>query len=182
MKEIESKHKVSDTGRIRLYLEKHGAVFLGQGVQNDTFFDRPDRDISRQGCTLRLRIVDQVSAVITWKGPVETNTTVKTRQETEIVTDTPVNARSLLQSIGFEPVYCIEKERTSYTFEDCRVELDRLPLLGTFVEIEGPSQKVVEKVREQLGIESQHIKKSYLAMILEHCKKNGLPLEAASFG
>jgi adenylate cyclase class IV len=53
------------------------------------------------------------------------------------------------------------------------VELDELPHLGCFVEIEGPDEQSVLAVRDRLGLAGPGITKSYLAMLDAHC--GGLP-------
>ena len=58
--------------------------------------------------------------------------------------------------------------------DSCRVELDEIPHLGRFVEIEGPSDEVVMKVREKLGLGSLTlIKASYVAMLSAHLQERG---------
>ena len=48
----------------------------------------------------------------------------------------------------------------------CLVELDELPDIGAFVEVEGPDEKTVFAVSESLGLAGEPISESYLAMVL----------------
>jgi len=183
MQEIEAKYRVNDLAPIRSFLEENDATFLESSLQRDTFFDRPGGEFCQRGCSVRLRISDPSGkAIITYKGPVEENVDVKIRQEVEISADPPASASEMLALLGFDKVFVIEKRRSSYRFGDCRIELDELPLLGLFVEIEGPSGDKVEEMKLKLEIRAEHVRQSYLHMLIEHCRINGLPPEAATFG
>jgi hypothetical protein len=54
------------------------------------------------------------------------------------------------------------------------VELDNLPRLGTFVEIEGPKDDTVLKVRELLQLTDRPlVRASYVAMLMTHLQEAG---------
>ncbi len=55
----------------------------------------------------------------------------------------------------------------------CLIELDELPLIGTFIEIEGSSQRQVFAVARKLGLDGDSIKTSYSRMIADDCKAKG---------
>jgi adenylate cyclase class IV len=53
------------------------------------------------------------------------------------------------------------------------VELDELPYLGNYVEIEGPSEKDVESVRRSLGLENLPlIKTGYISMLAGYLEEH----------
>ena len=55
-----------------------------------------------------------------------------------------------------------------------QVELDELPLLGTFVEIEGPDEKTIHQVQQRIGLsEHRHIEASYLSLLSDFCRRTG---------
>lgn len=177
--EIEAKFPVSNLASVRRRLRACGAVFLGTYVQTDRFYDSPDRTYQRNGCGLRLRCLNTLRSgakkldarpQITFKGPVKANARVKIRREIQTRLDCGQTAHQLLLACGLEQVAVFEKRRSSYRLGDCLVELDRLPPLGSFVEIEGPSEKAVESMRRRIGIEADHIPSSYLHMLVEHGK------------
>ena len=60
----------------------------------------------------------------------------------------------------------IEKKRRLWRLSDCEVALDELPLLGCFVEIEGPDERTIADVQKTLGLSLlPHIQKSYAALM-----------------
>ena len=183
MQEIEAKFRVEDHAPVAALLNEYGAELVESTCQRDTFFDRPGGEFRNGGCSLRLRVCDPPGrGIITWKGPIEENIDVKIRKEIEISADPPDSAFVLMESLGFERFFVIEKRRSSYRFGECRIELDELPLLGLFVEIEGPSRQAVEEARRKLRIEAEHVPQSYLHMLVDHCDENGLSPESATFG
>jgi adenylate cyclase class 2 len=180
MNEIEAKYRFDDFDGIRALLEQCGAEFAGEVVQRDLYFDRAGDDFKEGGCALRVRTIGESGPeVITWKGPVDENSDLKIRPEIEV--ETSPGAAGLLEAIGFRRVFTIEKRRSSYLLGSCRVELDELPLIGRFVEIEGPSREAVEQASQELGIGAEHVRESYLHLVMEYCEQNGLPPEAATF-
>jgi adenylate cyclase class 2 len=80
----------------------------------------------------------------------------------------------ILEQLGFVQSLRYQKRRESWKLERCRVELDEIPHLGRFVEVEGPSDKAVMEVREKLGLSANTlIKASYVAMLTAHLQERG---------
>lgn len=180
--EIEAKYPVSSHHSVRRHLRDAGAVFVGTYVQTDRFFDSSGQAFRKNGSGLRLRCLRIVRSgaekldprpEITFKGPVQHNKSVKIRREIQTRIESPRAAREILHACGLQEVMCFQKRRSSYRLGRCLVELDRLPLLGLFVEIEGPSEKAIESVKRKLDIHADHISASYLQLLKEECKQTG---------
>ncbi len=176
--ETEGKFKIPDFRTVRRRLRTAGATYVGTVRQRDVFFDTPDRALYRSDQGLRLRESRllkagsgglRTEALLTYKGPREAGSRMKSRREiqTEIA-----DARSLaeiLQAAGMKPFMTIEKRRASYTLGRCLVELDELPILGCFVEIEGAGERAINAVRRQLALDDAPITKTYLNLAIEIC-------------
>lgn len=90
----------------------------------------------------------------------------KARGEIEFVVDRAEAAINLLTAVGFVETLRFQKRRESWTLGDCNVELDELPQLGRFVEIEGPSDDTIRAVALRLGLDPAHsIRESYAALL-----------------
>ncbi len=194
MEEIEAKYRFCDHRRLRVALVRNGAAFIGAVVQRDTYFDTPGGRLREAECGLRLRVSaapsphggDEAgggdeSGIITWKGPSEKDRRFKVRTEVEVSVDSAVAAVRLLEGLGFEKVFVLEKRRATYRFGGCLVELDTLPLIGDFVEIEGPDRRSIAKAADAIGIAGEHIPEPYLHLLLDHCRETGIPFESATF-
>ena len=91
-------------------------------------------------------------------------------------------AGELLGALGYHPVLTFEKRRQRWLLDDCRVELDEVPHLGHFIEIEGDSDEAVLAVRDALGLgEVPLIRASYIAMLTTYARDHNLPAEVIRF-
>ena len=75
-----------------------------------------------------------------------------------------------------------QKRRESWALAGCQVEMDELPHLGTFVEIEGPDEASITAVRDRLALASvPGIIETYIAMLADYCRSHGLSLDDIRF-
>ena len=82
--------------------------------------------------------------------------------------------QKLLSALGYEKVLVVKKKRRLWKCGQCSVALDQLPLLGDFVEIEGPNNEEIADVQNSLELsELLHIEKSYAQLTKEeHDRRN----------
>jgi len=177
--EIEIKLAVEAFDGVRRQLVAAGAVRIGCVVETNWFFDRPDRSLAAGDQGLRIRTVDPVDgssgpAVLTYKGPANAGP-IKSRPELELTIADPDGARELLSAIGFVEILAYQKRRESWQCCSCSVELDELPNLDRFVEIEGPDRQTIVEARRRLGLAEVTVAdQSYLAMLLGYVEQQGL--------
>jgi adenylate cyclase, class 2 len=176
--EIEAKMKVDDLSAVREKLKAAGAKLIGDFLERNLFFDTDDRSLlaADQGLRIR-RAVDTATKTgvntITFKGPRQ-HGQLKSREETEVTVGDFDTAATLLENLGYLRVLSFEKHRQSWSFGGCRVELDELPHLGLFVEIEGPKDETVLKVRETLQLTDRPlVRASYVAMLTTYLQEHG---------
>jgi adenylate cyclase, class 2 len=176
--EIEAKMKVEDLAVVRERLKAVGGTLVGEYLERNVFFDTEDRLLLTADEGLRLRLArDTTSGVlvctITFKGP-RLHGQLKSREETELTVVGFDDAVAMLKCLGYAAVLSFEKKRESWLLGGCEVELDELPHLGPFVEIEGPREETVLKVREQLQLSGRPIlKASYIALLMTHLQEQG---------
>jgi predicted adenylyl cyclase CyaB len=124
--------------------------------ETNVFYDRRGESLRSRDCGLRVRVSvgeDGVArGLLTFKGPPAT-TGVRAREAFDIAIDPVEQMGPLLAGLGFEQILLFEKDRETYELRGCLVELDELPMLGRFLEIEGPSEEEVRGVQELLGLE-----------------------------
>ena len=168
--EIEAKMKVADLEEVRRRLESLGATPAGEHFEINTFFDTPDNALRVADKGLRIRAnrdaaTGKTEQIVTFKGPRQAGE-LKTRKEIEFTVDDPEAATQFFAELGLGVSIRFEKRRRSWRFMNCKVELDELPKLGTFVEIEGPSHDAVMAARKALGLDTTAmISDSYASMI-----------------
>jgi adenylate cyclase class 2 len=174
--EIEAKLKVDSLQEIAEKLDGLGAEFEQEQLQTDCHFDDANGTLQKTDCCFRLRrqlVKKDERFFLTYKGAKE-KSSFKKRQEIEIEVGDGDSVKELLSALGYENVLTIEKKRLTWHLRDCVVALDRLPLIGSFVEIEGPDEQKIADVQKRLGLAGlAHIKKSYAALIRDKLRELG---------
>ena len=171
--EIEAKMQVDEHAPIRQRLELAAAKRLHRHLETNTFIDKVDHSLQKRDSGLRIRRaldVDTglVTAVITHKGPCQPGL-LKIRPETEVKVASYEDALALMEALDYQITLCFEKRRDSWKLDECEVELDELPQLGRFVEIEGPSEAAIESVRGRLGLAGHPlIQTGYATLVARH--------------
>jgi adenylate cyclase, class 2 len=184
--EIEAKIRVSDHVPIRQRLVEAAAGHLHRHNEINTFLDTPDHRLQSQDSGLRVRRAEDidtgvVTAVITHKGPRRAGL-MKTRPETEVKVASYDGAVALLQQLGYVMTLSFEKRRESWSLGGCEVELDELPQLGRFVEIEGPDEARIAAVQRQLGLENEPlIQTGYATMVAQYLARVSPPRRTLTF-
>ena len=184
--EIEAKMAVPDLAPVRAKLQELGAEPAGQNLETNTFFDTEDRSLLAADEGLRLRHNLNTGSgvgehIITYKGPRQ-HGKLKSREEVEVSVANSQDASELLERLGFVRMLSFEKRRESWKLGGCKVELDELPYLGSFVEVEGPSEEPVLAVREQLGLADRPIvKSSYIALLMGYLQERGNKKRVVTF-
>ena len=184
--EIEAKIKVENFDDVRARLQKAGAGDGTDHFETNTFFDTEDHSLLAADKGLRLRLTrDEQSGaeqhIVTYKGPRRPGP-LKSREEVEVSVNDPEQATRLFEQLGFKKLLSFEKRRQSWNLDGCKVELDTVPHLGTFVEIEGAGEQAVMKVRQTLGLSDRPlVKTSYVALLTGHLQERGLPRRDVRF-
>lgn len=177
--EIEVKMSLPDRAAFEKQLEEAGAERVKEVLEVNTFFDRPDSALKAADEGLRVRlerslITGDIQAIVTHKGPRDRGI-IKTRRETELKVEDARRAAELLTALGFVSVVSFEKHRRRWLLDRCIVEVDTIPYLGDFVEIEGPSEKAVLTLRNRLGCDRfPVITASYISLLTTYLEENAI--------
>jgi adenylate cyclase class 2 len=86
----------------------------------------------------------------------------------------------IFEGLGMDGWFRYEKYRTTYKLGKSQpwakgllIELDETPV-GTFIELEGPGE-AIDRAAQELGFSKRdHITKSYLAVYVEECRRQGI--------
>ncbi len=172
--EIEAKVKVADHDAVRRHLQNLGAELVWSVMEDNLFLDTPEQALLTRQSGLRVRTnrpLDghaQPTVEVTFKGP-RRAARLKTRPETQFVADDADSVIELFNALGYMRTLAFDKRRERWRFGPSTIELDELPQLGCFVEIEGPDESTIEQRLEQLGLSDQPlIQTGYVQMVAEH--------------
>jgi predicted adenylyl cyclase CyaB len=163
--EVETKLAVPSLEQVRMKLQSLDAEKIMAGLEINTLFDRPDGSLQCADAAVRIRSctdhTGQQIDTMTYKGPVQPGA-VKRRREIEFTVSDPAAAANFLQAIELHPVFTFEKRRERWALNHCFVDLDQLPEIGTFVEIEGLTEAAIAAVQRTLQLDGiNHISESY---------------------
>ena len=174
--EIEAKLKVDSLQAITERLTEFGAEFLAEQMQTDYYLDSADTALTKTDSCLRLRqqyTGGEKKIILTYKAAKE-KACFKKRQEIELEITDADSAFKLFSALGYVETLVFEKKRQLWRLNDCLIALDQLPLLGYFVEIEGPAEKKIADIQTKLKLaDLPHIQKSYAALIDEKIRQLG---------
>jgi adenylate cyclase class 2 len=178
MDETEAKYRLENLEAIRRRLQQAAARPAGRVLERNSLFDRPEGSLRAADCGLRIRIARPIDGLghplagtptkstLTYKGP-RRQDAWKRRREIELTIDDADAAGDLLVALGFVSMLSFEKRRETWRLGDCLVELDELPHLGFFVEIEGPPD-AIGRVAGLLGLADQPQEKDTYAAMLDN--------------
>ena len=176
--EIEAKIKVENHTAARAKLKELNAKLVGDQLEINAIFDTEDRALLAEDKGLRVRTAKNLetkveTCTMTFKGP-RKHSAMKSREETEMKVESFAAATELLRQLKFNEVLSFEKRRQSWELGGCKIELDELPHLGCFVEIEGSSEKAIQKVQESLGLgQSPIVKTAYVGLMMTYLQDRG---------
>ena len=174
--EIEAKMSVEGFESLRPRLGELQAKLLGRYLETNTFFDITDRSLLAADKGLRLRLKRNLDTgedthIITYKGPRQPGPLEEPCEEVELMVEGSAESDQALGMPGLQQGSVFRKERESYSVGSCEVELDELPFLGTYVEVEGPTEAAVLHVRQMLGLnEPPLIKAGYVSILTSYLR------------
>ncbi len=178
--EIEAKLKIESFAPLIERLSRFSAKRESLLRQVDTYLDNKNKDMLTSDCSLRLRSESDLEnpensqIILAYKGP-RNDDKYKSREEIETNISDIDAFCEIMKKLGYERSLSFDKLRETWLLDDCLVCLDRLPLIGNFVEIEAASQEAISKVISKLSIETLNQEtKSYACMIQESLKEKGI--------
>jgi len=114
------------------------------------------------------------TVTLTFKGPRDPGP-LKSREEIELEVADASAMLQLLERLGYRTILSYQKNRESWTLDDCRIELDEPPHIGLFVEIEGPDESAIRHVQRRLDLrDADLVRESYVRLVLQYCSTHGL--------
>lgn len=174
--EVEAKLKVDSLEPVARRLEALGAEHIGRVVQTDCYFDDASDSLKHADSALRIRCEsagERETNILSYKGPREPEK-FKTRKELELAVPDADVAGRLLEALGYQKKLVFQKKRSLWRLAGCEVALDELPLLGFFVEIEGPGEVEIIQVQRRLNLDGlEHIPDSYALLMSRELSRRG---------
>jgi adenylate cyclase class 2 len=180
--EYEAKVLDIDPNLLKMALESLGAVALGTTLQWRYVFDIIPGDKNqwlrlrseREGITLSHKKIttDEIDGTFEASSPLNSSedlTSViksagldskKFHDQWEALSEKERNTENLLaylKKLGIEPKSYQENRRTSFSLDECDIEIDEWPKIPPYLEIEGPEKMAVENMAARLGFAPEQL-------------------------
>lgn len=178
--ELEAKISIESHAPVRDALRNAGATYIGRVLETNHLLDREDNSLRDTGCGLRVRTTQVLDgsgpgATMTFKGPKQPGA-FKQREEHETQVADADAALAILRGLGNTRELVFEKRRETWRMNNCTIELDELPVLGCFVEVEGESAEAIEAILKIVGLNAaETISDSYVAMLANKAADSANP-------
>jgi adenylate cyclase class 2 len=183
--ELEYKAHVPSHSPIRRRLRQLKAKFIRRVLETNIHFDTRHQTLLSRGSGLRIRMFRDLSSrrkkmppTITFKGPLRKGP-YKSREEIETTIGDYQEMVDLLEPLGLHERIRFEKRRESWSLpvgrppQTCKVELDQVPVLGSFVEIEGPNVRAIRAALKLLGLgQTKPIREGYVGLLAATRKRD----------
>ena len=169
MLEIEVKILEVDVKSITKKLESWGAQKTFEGELTTHHYDFSHQGLEKRNLALRLRkrADSEQTAELTLKEKIG-KTEAKIMQEYELrVSDFEV-MQNILHYLGLKEIKAAKKHRTSYVLGEVHFDLDTVPGIPTFLEIEATTLERVHEYVKKLGFSTEEAKPWSGADILRH--------------
>lgn len=172
--ETEIKLAVENVAKARRLLHAAGfRVSRRRIFEANTVFDRAGAPLRSAGMLLRVRQAGD-KATVTYKGP-PLPSRHKSREEVESEVTGPRQFRTILDRLGFRPVWRYEKYRTEYQLDRGAgtATLDDTPI-GVYIELEG-SARWIDRMARKMGFAPRDYNtRSYAQLYAEYCQSRGI--------
>ena len=178
MIEVEVKAKINSFEEMRGKLNKINAIKVKTEHQEDRYYNSPVKDFAQTDEALRIRETkseDKHDLFITYKGP-KIDKKSKTREEYEMKIEDAEKCKNIFESLGFNEVRTVIKNRDYYKYENFEISLDDVEGLEPYMEIEislddgsdySKAQEDIFKLFEKLGVTDGFERTSYLELLEE---------------
>ncbi|MDQ6717760.1 MAG: class IV adenylate cyclase [Gemmatimonadota bacterium] len=157
MREVELKAVVEDAAGKQRLLELAGATLLFEGILQDRRYDTEAGALADKDEVIRVRTYSGKPASTVqfdWKGPTDTSTGYKVREEISIDVSNGASLATILDKLGFIVVREIDRRIAQYAVDGATVRFEVYPRMDTLVEVEGDPEaieRVIELLRMSRG-------------------------------
>jgi len=100
---------------------------------------------------------------------------IENQKETCITVDSFEAAKEIIDTIGCQKQAYQESKRELWILDGVEITIDEWPFLEPFVEVEGPSEKIVKEVSEKIGFD--YSKAIFGSVDFQYAKKYNTTIE-----
>ena len=149
--EIEAKFPDIDVKQMRsLLASKEATLEHPEVLMRRKNYDYPDRRLEKIGGWIRVRD-ERNKVTLSYKQL--NDRTLHGTKEVNVTVDDFSKTCQFLEAIGMEATAYQETKREKWSYREVEVTIDTWPWVPTFIELEGPTEKLVREVASDLGLD-----------------------------
>lgn len=146
-------------------------------LQLDEYYDTPDGQLKKQDLVIRIRTNGNKKTIALKSPRIDLPSGMTSRIELEFLSVEGEQVHDQLTNQGLAPNEASEKERFTFIHNDCEIVLDRLPFIGCFIEIEGPTEAAINEIVHLLNLASYRVvRNNYGELMKSKFRELQLPL------
>lgn len=176
--EIEIKIVLGDDDMLSEMLKKCSEKFnsiSNKVYQCDEYFDTENELLKMHDFTVRLRTLDD-EIFLAIKGPrMYIDEKIHKRIELEFRIDNKEDIYNQIKSHSLRATTTIEKFRWNFKSEDAHISIDKLPFIGSFIEIEGPYESIKRIISFLELDEGDAVPENYTELLEKNFHNIGIP-------
>jgi len=163
---------------IDMCYEHYPMLIKSNSFQRDEYYDTLGMQLQSSDFVVRIRLKNNIKMVALKSPRIYLSEFVHKRIELEFqVNDGDDSINKQIEEQNLIPIAIIEKRRTTLKGDNFVIEVDEVPFLGNFVEIESSDVDVVNKICSVLCInELKKVKENYGELLDIKLVELGLPL------
>lgn len=143
--------------------------------QLDEYFDTKNQLLKINDFTVRLRQIND-ELLLAIKGPrMYLDDKIHKRIELEFRVYNRQDIDKQIKSHSLNATTVIEKTRWSFESGDVQISVDRLPFIGSFIEIQGSYENIKRVVSELELTEDDAVAQNYTELLEDYFSKHGIP-------
>lgn len=175
-REVEVKVLHLDLETMEEKLIREGAVKIGEEHQTNYLIDSKIHPIPAERGYLRIRRIekDGVEEIQCTFKEKKTEAGVRVYDEHTAIVDSAEEMLSVFALLGYDAVEEAKKHRISYSYKNCRLDLDRWDpesFPEPYMEIEGPDRKAIDAVIDELNIGRSQVSTKSIAELKKSWNK-----------
>jgi len=173
VREVELKAVVADLDAARSELEAGGGTPVFEGALVDRRYDTPDGSLRARDEVIRVRIYRSTAGdktLLDWKGPADTQTGFKVREEISTEVSDAAALADILAKLGYVVVREIDRRITQYTLDGAVVRFETYPRMDALVEVEGNPDSI-DRAIASLGMSRGEFTSEALSAFVERFER-----------
>lgn len=167
--EQQIKYEINNFNEFIKTLREKEAIFIGGNLETTIRYDDKDLNLSKKGIFIRTK--SGFGNVLTIKEKEDGVSNFLERKKTETEVESTESIKYLLEKIGLNNQFVMEKYRLLWKIDNQYINIDELPF-GIYLEVKGNNKQINSIIKKLNLKKSKIINKTYWDLFYEKIENN----------